>query len=78
MRARLLDVIPIELRTLSPEFLEYDTDNVFELPRTGKYLMLLLEGSRGLFTTLRAAWPPHKENYYRKLIGSTFRIEITK
>ena len=59
MKATLIQVLPIDLGDLSAEFLAYDTDNgLFKLPKRGKYLMLISEGSHGLFTTLRAAYPP--------------------
>jgi len=74
--ALLLDVVNVDLKTLSSVFLDYDTDNgVFELPSQGKYMMLIFEksGNCGLFTTLRRH-TPDKELFYRNGIGQVFDI----
>ena len=82
--ATLLDVVPINLKNLSPEFMAYDTnDGLFKLPNKGFYLMLIFqkpkecEGvcSTDIFTTLRRC-APGKESYYRKNIGKCFEVEI--
>jgi hypothetical protein len=78
---KLLDVIEIDLKTLSKPFLDYDTDNgKYVLPKKGKYLMLIFEKNIGndeldLFTTLRR-YTPEKYTYYNLQIGNLFKPEI--
>ena len=76
---KLLQVLDVELSDLSPDFLDYDTAIVgggyYKLPKKGKYLLLMFEGNHGLFTTLRAAWPPQKAAFYRNNIGNRFTVE---
>lgn len=75
--ARLLLVIDVNLKDLPEHFLQYDTDDgLFELPKSGKYLLLVFSGAKGAFTTLRAAWPPRKEKYYRENIGQIFDVRL--
>jgi hypothetical protein len=75
--AVLLDVIPVNLEELSKPFLDYDTDyGRYELPKKGRYLLLLLESGRGLFTTIRRQ-TPQKESYYRGLIDETFEVSMS-
>jgi hypothetical protein len=77
MKAKLLLVCLVDLSEISPEFLAYDTDDgLYKLPKRGAYMMLIFEGSRGLFTTLRSNWPPHKLDYYQSKIGQTFDLII--
>lgn len=76
--ARLLQVVPVKLEDLSPEFLAYDTDNGrFQLPKQGDYLMLLFnhEGTWSLFTTIRRN-TPEKLRYYQATVGEEFEIII--
>ncbi|MBX4215586.1 hypothetical protein KW797_01410 [Candidatus Parcubacteria bacterium] len=77
MAATLLDVLIVRIETLSPAFLDYDTDDgMFKLPKKGEFMMLMFEGSRGLLTTLRSSWRQSKVAYYQKLIGQDFDIVI--
>ena len=79
--ATLLEVITVKLEDLSQELLEYDTafaiaDDHSKLPKKGKYLLLLFLFSyeKRITTTLRPAWPPNKEKFYRDNIGKIFDI----
>lgn len=75
--ATLLEVLPVRLEKLSDPFLLWDTDNgLYELPKKGKYLLLLFRGQRGLFPTLRR-WTQPKENYYILQLGKKFDVIIT-
>jgi len=81
-RARLLDVVEVNLNSLSKSFIAYDTDNgLYALPKSGDYLMLIfLKPFGDLFTTLRPTYSPKpmlsKREYYRRLIGREFEIVI--
>ena len=75
--ATLLDVIPVVLENLSPEFLAYDTDDgLFELPKIGHSLLLIFRkgDTSELFTTLRKDIPQTVVKY-RGAIGKVFDIE---
>jgi len=77
----LLGVLKVRRAQLSPEFLEWDTKFAgkpgnFPLPAGQEFLVLLLLTSGQLWTTIRAAWPPEKEEYYRSHIGEPVNIEI--
>uniref|UniRef100_A0A6H1ZS64 Uncharacterized protein n=1 Tax=viral metagenome TaxID=1070528 RepID=A0A6H1ZS64_9ZZZZ len=76
-RATLLDVLYVQLESLSQKFLNYDTDNgKYKLPKRGLYLLLLFaKNEHDLFTTLRRC-TPEKERYYRSKIGETFAVEV--
>lgn len=88
--AKLLEVIPVELSDLSAEFLEYDTDDcVYELPKKGKYLMLIFQNAtiyylkpneifrpqQHIFTTIRRETPENLK-YYQTNIGEIFNVII--
>ena len=81
--ATLLHVEIVRLEDLSKEFLDYDTDNrSCELPKHGKYLMLLFLKEHedyttdlNLFTTLRA-FTPEKYFYYAKNVGKVFQVVV--
>lgn len=81
-RSKLLEVIPIDLKDLSDEFREYDTNfsgGNYPLPKSGKYLILmLLSEKKHLWTTIRRAYPPEKETYYRSQIGKIFDCIIRR
>jgi len=81
-RSKLLDVIGIDLRQLSDPFREYDTTyngGAYPLPKSGKYLILMLLSSKGhLWTTIRSAYPPSKEAHYRGNIGQIFNCMVTE
>jgi len=81
--ATLLQVSIINLEDLSKEFLNYDTDNgVYELPKRGKYLMLIFLKEHedyttdlNLFTTLRRH-TPEKHSFYMSQIGKVFNVKV--
>ena len=74
--ALLVSVQEINLKDLPKDFLKYDTDDgKYELPKSGKYLLLLFLAVGGLFTTLRAAFPERKIDYYKSKIGLLFLKE---
>lgn len=76
-KAKLLEVLNVELAELSPEFFAYDTDGIFPLPKKGHYMMLFFQKEDGnIFTTLRR-FTPEKYSYYNGAIGQEFDIEIT-
>ena len=80
--ARLLEVININLQNLSDYFIAYDTEGIYELLKTGDYMMLIFHKesentniSSNIFTTLRRR-TDEKEKYYRENIGKIFTLEI--
>lgn len=81
--ATLLQVILVNLEELSSAFLIYDTDSgKYELPKKGKYLMLIFLKEHedyttdlNLFTTLRR-WTQDKHDYYMQRIGSMFDVIV--
>jgi len=79
--AKLLAVLKVKRGQLSPEFLEWDTKFAdkpgnFPLPAGQDYLVLLLLTAGRLWTMIRAAWPPEKEEYYRSHVGELVNIEV--
>jgi len=77
----LLGVLKVKRAQLSAEFLEWDTKFAnrpgnFPLPAGQEFLVLMLLTAGQLWTTIRAAWPPEKEEYYRSHIGELVNIEI--
>lgn len=66
--------------------IEYDTKffdlknngyGYYELPQIGSLIQLIFVGDKEIpFCTLRR-WTPDKVAYYKSLIGTTFKIEIT-
>jgi hypothetical protein len=74
--AKLLEVLNVELAELSPEFIDYDTDGIYPLPKSGRYMMLIFQKEDGnIFTTLRR-FTPDKYSYYNGAIGQEFEVEI--
>ncbi len=76
----LLDVFDVNIEDLSLDFIKYDTDSdMFEnLPKQGKFLMLLFHknGVRNdTFTTLRKSNFDNKL-YYKLGIGQEFKVII--
>lgn len=75
----LLEVFTVDVKDLSPEFLEYDTKIVdggrYPLPRNGCFLVLLLyqASNKHLWTTIRRQ-TAEKEAYYRSMIGREFSM----
>ena len=79
--SQLIAVIPINLEDLSSQFIEYDTrirgGGHYNLPKKGRYLLLLLITKSGqLWTTIRK-WHVQKEAYYTDNIGLLFEIVIS-
>jgi hypothetical protein len=77
----LLAVLKVKRPQLSSQFLEWDTrfanqTGNFPLPAGQEFLVLLLLTAGQLWTTIRAAWPPEKEDYYRSHVGDQVNIEI--
>ncbi len=74
-KAKLLEVITIDIALLSRPFLDYDTDDgLYTLKKNGAHLLLIFLGQGGIFTTIRPAYPPSKYQYYRSKIGTEFQI----
>lgn len=86
--SRLLDVLPIRLEDLSPEFRHYDTtyldggeEKQYPLPAKGNYMILLLQAGSGhghIWTTIRSQWGKsgNKLEYYRGLIGEVLECRV--
>lgn len=77
----LLAVLKVKRAQLSAEFLEWDTKyrnkpGNFPLPAGQEFIVLMLLTDGQLWTTIRAAWPPEKEEYYRSHVGEPVNIEI--
>jgi len=73
-KARLIEVLVVNRKNLSPQFIHYDTDEIYVLSKQEEHLLLIFEKSPGnIFTTLRV-WTPEKEKYYRNTIGKIFSI----
>lgn len=77
----LLAVLKVKRAQLSAEFLEWDTKFAnkpgnFPLPAGQEFLVLLLLTAGQLWTTIRAAWPAEKEDYYRSHVGELVNIEV--
>lgn len=75
--AMLIEVLTVNLENLSRQFISYDTDGLYQLPKKGEYLMLIFTKDEGanIFTTLRRKTEV-KEKYYRSKIGEYFKLEI--
>jgi len=78
---RLLAVLKVDRSQLSAPFLEWDTKFAdrpgnFQLPKAQEFLILMLLTEGQLWTTIRAAWPPEKEEYYRSHVGELVNIKI--
>jgi hypothetical protein len=78
----LLAVFRVDRSQLSSPFVEWDTEYAdrsghFQLSSGSKFLVLLLLTENQLWTTIRAAWPPEKEEYYRSHIGEHVEIELS-
>ena len=74
--------IPVDTHDHSPSgCLEWDTKFAdkpgnFPLPAGQDYLVLLLLTAGRLWTMIRAAWPPEKEEYYRSHVGELVNTEV--
>ena len=74
--AKLIAVFSDYLELLHPSFIEYDTEGLYKLPKSGEYLILIFQKYRGdIFTTCRRS-TPRKVEYYEKSIGETFKVVI--
>lgn len=80
-KAKLIEVINVNLQNLSQEFLAYDTEGIYKLPETGNYMILIFHKESdtnidsNIFTTIRRR-TDEKEKYYRENIGKIFTLEI--
>jgi hypothetical protein len=86
----LLNVLKVKRTQLSPQFLEWDTkfadlEGNYPLSSGPEFLVLLLlseypceceQNQPRLWTTIRAAWPLEKEDFYRSHVGELVNIEI--
>lgn len=75
-RARLLYVEEVRLRELSKSFLDYDTEGLYSFP-TGKdkYLLMIFQGERGIFTTVRATHA-EKTRHFQRAVGEQFEVKV--
>lgn len=84
----ILQVIEIDRKELSDDFVSYDTGyknengdyEEYPLPK-GKLILLILESLQEgmqsiIWTTIRTAWPPHKVQYYKDLVGQEVEIVL--
>ena len=72
--ATLCNVRIIKLEHQTKGFLDYDTEGIYKLPKSGFFMCLLFHGENGtVFTTLRRYTPP-KFHYYFDLIDKEFEI----
>ena len=88
--SKLLDVLPVKLENLSPDFRQYDTSYLdggegknYSLPAKGDYMILLLQAGSGcgqLWTTIRSQRGSaglDKLGYYRGKIGEILECVVT-
>jgi hypothetical protein len=87
--SKLLQVIPVKLEDMSPEFLLYDTTYIdggeekqYPLPTKGEYLLLLLQAGSGhgrLWTTLRSRYGGKRDKleYYNRLAGKILECVVS-
>jgi hypothetical protein len=79
----LVGISVVNIEDLPKEFLIYDTGffnkktkkvEYYELPKKGKFIILMLfTKDDGVWTTIRR-WIQRKEDYYRSLIGQEVEI----
>ena len=87
--SKLLQVLPVKLEELSPEFRQYDTtyldggeEKQYPLPAKGNYMILLLQAGSGhghLWTTIRNQWHGrglNKLHYYKSMVGEIFECKV--
>lgn len=75
-RAKLLDVLPVELKSLSKDFLDYDTGEgmyKFGEGNVNMNILIFLSDQNILFTTIR---PVSSTGFYRSGIGKMFDVLI--
>ena len=84
----LLQVLNVNLEDLSDSFKEFDTryyhyalgghcEKHYELPKKGKFLLLIMLLGDRMIPTLRR-WTPEKEKYYTGLVGKELEMIIEK
>ena len=83
--SKLLQVLPVKLEELSPEFRHYDTtyldggeEKQYPLPYSGDRILLLLQAGSGhghLWTTIRKREDEELE-YYRSLVGKVVECQV--
>lgn len=74
--ATLLHVQEVRLRELSKAFLDYDTEGLYSFPKDKeRYVLLILQGERGIFTTVRYTHP-EKTRHFQRMIGQKVRIQV--
>ena len=72
---KLLLCIHVNLEDLPKDFKSYDTDNgLFKIPKCGRYMLLIFQGSCGVFPTLRSE--AKEALYYEESVGKYFEIHI--
>ncbi len=72
--AVLLQVFETDFSNLSSSFISYDTDDgLYKLPKKGMCLVLLFQGKKGIFTTVRRS-TEEKARYYKCFINAVFQI----
>lgn len=82
--AELIQVLMVNKKELTKEFLDYDTNHGQYKIRPGDYLLLLFKTSfpYHVFTTLRPAWSrlhgnhTSKMAYYQGLVGRNFHVVL--
>jgi hypothetical protein len=85
----LIQVIPIKLEDLSPEFRHHDTTYIdggeerqYPLPERGEYMVLLLQAGSGcgkLWSTIRSQVGRNgrdKLSYYKSMTGKIFECKV--
>jgi hypothetical protein len=83
MKAKLLQVIQIDYKDLSADFIAHDTVyrdgrivGAYDLPRTILILLIFRsEAFHKIFMTLRR-FTPSKWNYYKKSVGEIFEVKM--
>jgi len=74
VNVRLLQVFIILKSDLTSNFLEYDTENIFKLPETDKFLLLIFKKpGANIFTTIRS-YNEGKELFYKSKVGEFFKV----
>ena len=87
--SKLLDVLPVKLENLSPDFRQYDTSYLdggegknYNLPAKGDYMILMLTTASGqLWTTIRSqrgSAGVDKLAYYRGKIGEILECVVNE
>lgn len=82
VKLQLLQIVKINSKEFSPEFIDYDTDKIFTIQKDTEYILLIflkcnhrLIFETNLLTTLRT-FSQDKWNYYKNLQGQNFRVKM--